>query len=118
MASAAINYLELPANDIEKVKAFYCQVFNWQFTDYGPEYTAFSKDSAGIDGGFYHAPLNCNSEQGSALVVLFSDDLAAIEQEVISAGGTINKPVFSFPGGRRFHFCDPCGNELAVWSDK
>lgn len=118
MASAAINYLELPASNVEKIKAFYGRVFNWQFTDYGQEYTAFSKDSAGIDGGFYHAPLTCNSEQGSALVVLFSDDLAAIEQEIINAGGSINKPVFSFPGGRRFHFCDPCGNELAVWSDK
>ncbi|WP_448212743.1 VOC family protein [Colwellia sp. MEBiC06753] len=113
---AKINYLELPANDLAKIKLFYQQVFNWQFTDYGEEYTAFAGDT--VDGGFYQADLASSTDNGSVLIVFYSDDLAAIEQQIISAGGNIIKPTYEFPGGRRFHFSDPCGNELAVWSDK
>lgn len=110
-----INYLELPAHDLAAVKAFYSQVFGWSFTDYGPEYTAF--DHAGIDGGFYRAELACSTATGSVLVVLYSKDLEQTQAKVEQAGGRIVKPIFTFPGGRRFHFTDPAGNELAVWSD-
>ena len=110
-----INYLELPAADFGSVKAFYESVFDWQFTDYGSEYTAFNDGF--IDGGFFKSDLVSTTENGAALIVLYADDLEAVLQTVVDAGGTICKPIFSFPGGRRFQFHDPHGNELAVWSD-
>jgi predicted enzyme related to lactoylglutathione lyase len=109
-----INYLECPAKDIEATKAFFSSVFDWEFIDYGPKYTAFS--NAGIDGGFFQSTLNASTENGSALIVFYSDDLEQTQAKITAAGGTIIKPVFSFPGGRRFHFADPNGNEFAVWS--
>ena len=112
----SINYVEFPAADLEAAKSFFSRAFGWQFSDYGPEYCAFSE--AGLDGGFFHAPLNSSTERGAALIVLYSSDLAETERKIEQAGGTIIKPVFSFPGGRRFHFADPNGNELAVWSDQ
>ncbi|GLS82531.1 VOC family protein [Paraferrimonas haliotis] len=113
---APINYIELPANDLVKIKRFFSDVFEWQFSDYGEQYTAFSSASAGLDGGFYLAPLSSSTEAGAALVVLFSDALEACLEQVVEHGGRVVKPIFEFPGGRRFHFCDPCGNEWAVWS--
>lgn len=110
-----INYLEFPALDLEATKAFFQSVFAWTFLDYGPEYTAFS--NAGIDGGFYQSDLSVSSEKGSVLVVFYSKDLAQTQSKIEQAGGTIVKAIFSFPGGRRFHFSDPNGNEYAVWSD-
>ena len=110
------NYVEFPADDLAAVKAFFSQVFGWKFTDYGPEYCAFN--NAGLDGGFYKAELASSSQTGAALVVFYSEDLATSEAKISSAGGSIVKPIFSFPGGRRFHFADPCGNEYAVWSDR
>lgn len=110
-----INYVEFPATDLAAVKAFFSQVFDWQFTDYGPEYSAFS--NAGLDGGFFKASLASSTQTGAALIVFYSQDLAATEAKISAANGNIIKPIFSFPGGRRFHFTDPCGNEYAVWSD-
>ena len=110
-----INYVEFPARDIEKAKAFFSTVFGWSFVDYGPEYAAFSK--AGLDGGFFQSPLTSSSENGSALIVFYSQDLEKTRSKIEAAGGSIVKPIFSFPGGRRFHFCDPNGNEYAVWSE-
>ena len=110
-----INYLELPSKDIEATKAFFSTVFGWSFKDYGPEYTAFS--NAGIDGGFYKSTLSCSTDNGSALIVIYSRDLEGTLSTIFSTGGSIKKPIFSFPGGRRFHFCDPNGNEYAVWSE-
>ena len=110
-----INYVEFPARDIEATKAFFKAVFNWFFEDYGPEYTAFS--DAGIDGGFYKSELNASVENGSALIVLYSKELEQTQSKIVDAGGEIIKPIFSFPGGRRFHFSDPNGNEYAVWSE-
>lgn len=118
MSQEKINYLELPARDLVATKQFFSQVFGWQFTDYGPEYVAFSQTSAGIDGGFYLSNLTSTSSNGSCLIVLFSDILENTEQRIVQAGGSIVKPCFDFPGGRRFHFTDPSGNEFAVWSDK
>ncbi len=110
-----INYIEFPAKNLAATKAFFEKVFSWQFVDYGPEYTAFSDQ--GLDGGFYQSDLNASVDNGSALVVFYSSNLEETLAKVESAGGKIIKPIFSFPGGRRFHFAEPSGNELAVWSD-
>ncbi len=114
-AHEKINYLEFPSRNLDVTKDFLQRVFGWKFVDYGAEYTAFAE--AGIDGGFYQSHLNVSADNGSVLVVLYSDDLEQTQQKIEAAGGAILKPVFSFPGGRRFHFCDPNGNEYAVWSD-
>ena len=110
-----INYIEFPARDIKAAKDFFASVFGWSFVDYGPEYTAFS--DAGIDGGFFKSDLSVSTENGSALIVFYSDNLEKTLSKIEAAGGTIIKPIFSFPGGRRFHFSDPNENEYAVWSD-
>lgn len=110
-----INYVEFPASNIEATKHFFQQLFSWEFTDYGPEYTAFSDQ--GIDGGFFKSDLQATQQNGSALIIFYSDKLEQLQQRVESAGGKIVKPVFEFPGGRRFHFNDPSGNEFAAWSD-
>jgi len=111
-----INYVELPAKDINATKTFFTAVFGWSFTDYGPEYTAFSDE--GLDGGFYQSDLISSSSNGSALIVFYSKSLEKTLSKIECAGGSIIKPVFDFPGGRRFHFSDPNGNEYAVWSDE
>ena len=116
MKNNRINYIELPAEDMQSAKDFYGKVFGWQFEDYGPDYCAFNDGN--MEGGFYHSPLQSNSSLGAALVVLFSDDLERQQQIVVDHGGDICKPIFSFPGGRRFHFKDLNKNELAVWSDR
>jgi len=111
-----VNYLEFAAKDLQATKVFFSEVFDWQFTDYGEEYTAFSADQAGMDGGFYHADLVSEVSKGAALVVLLSTDLEATQAKIEAAGGEICQAIFSFPGGRRFHFKEPSGNEFAVWS--
>lgn len=110
-----INYVEFPAKYMETTKDFFTKVFGWTFIDYGPDYMAFS--DAGIDGGFYKSDLISTYENGGALVVLYSNSLEQTQTKIEEAGGLINRPIFSFPGGRRFHFTDPNGNEFAVWSD-
>ena len=108
-----INYVEFKAKNIEKIKAFYTAAFDWTFTDYGPTYTAFSE--SGLEGGF---ELTEGELVNGALIVLYHKNLDSIKNRIIEAGGEISKDIFSFPGGRRFHFVDPSGNELAVWSDQ
>ena len=110
-----INYVEFPARDIEATKTFFTTVFGWSFNDYGPEYTAFTDQ--GINGGFYRSDSASSTVTGGALIVLYSDTLEEVQERVEQAGGSILKPIFSFSGGRRFHFAEPSGNELAVWSD-
>ena len=110
-----INYVEFPAKNIGATKDFFTTVFGWSFVDYGPEYTAFSNE--GLDGGFFQSTLAASTENGSALIVFYSKDLEHTQAKIEGAGGSIIKPIFSFPGGRRFHFTDPNGNEYAVWSD-
>ena len=111
-----INYIEFQVKDMEATKAFFEQVFAWSFEDYGPDYCAFS--GAGIDGGFYPSDKKASTDDGSVLVVFYSERLEETLAKVEGACGNIDKPIFSFPGGRRFHFTDPNGNEFAVWSDK
>ena len=110
-----INYVELPAKDLAATKAFFQSVFGWSFVDYGPEYTAFSNQ--GLDGGFFKSDLASSSQKGAALVIFYSNQLEATLAKVEKAGGSIVRPIFSFPGGRRFHFTEPSGNEFAVWSE-
>jgi hypothetical protein len=110
-----INYVEFPAKNIEVVKDFFTTAFGWSFVDYGPDYTAFSNE--GLDGGFFQADVSASTENGSALIVFYSKNLDKTQAKIKGAGGAIIKPIFSFPGGRRFHFSDPNGNEYAVWSD-
>lgn len=111
-----INYVEFPATNIEATKAFFKSAFNWSFTDYGAEYAAFSNE--GLDGGFYKSERSASTNNGSALIVFYSKDLENTKSKIEKAGGLIIKPIFSFPGGQRFHFCDPSNNEFAVWTDK
>ena len=108
-----INYVEFKAKDLEKIKEFYNKSFDWTFTDYGPTYTAFS--DSGLEGGFEKTEYEIIN---GALVVLYHTNLDLIKNKIIKSGGEISKDIFSFPGGQRFHFIDPAGNELAVWSDK
>ncbi len=110
----SINYIELPLQEYEATKQFYNGVFGWEFQEWGPDYLSFS--GAGIDGGFNGEAQPSESEYG-VLVVLYSNDLAASVKAVEKAGGAIAKPIYEFPGGRRFHFVDPNGSELAVWSE-
>lgn len=111
-----INYVELPASDMEAIKEFYTAAFSWRFEDYGPDYCALV--GAGLDGGFFRSDQSSTTKNGSALIILYSANLEETQKKVEEAGGNIVTPIFSFPGGRRFHFSDPNGNELAVWSDK
>jgi predicted enzyme related to lactoylglutathione lyase len=110
-----INYVELPAKDLAATKAFFQSVFGWSFVDYGPEYTAFSDQ--GLDGGFFQSDLASSPQKGAALIVFYSNQLEATLAKVEKAGGSIVRPIYEFPGGRRFHFTEPSGNEFAVWSE-
>lgn len=110
-----IHYVELPSTDIPSTKAFFITVFGWDFEDYGPDYTAIL--GAGLDGGFYTSEQVAREDTGSAMVILYSDDLEASLEAVVEAGGTVVKDIFSFPGGRRFHFTEPSGTELAIWTE-
>ena len=109
MPNLKIIYLELPAQQLAASRTFYANLFGWTFQDYGPTYAAFS--CSGTDGG-----LNADSAKRTKapLPVIESQNLEQTEQEILAGGGKISLPIFSFPGGRRFHFTDPAGNELAV----
>ncbi|MHA1524882.1 MAG: VOC family protein [Alphaproteobacteria bacterium] len=109
----AINYIEFPLIENANTKQFYSEVFGWKFTDWGPTYISFS--GAGIDGGF-NGEDNPSASKPGVLVVLYADDLAQKLTDVEAAGGEIVRPIYQFPGGSRFHFIDPNGIELAVWS--
>ena len=108
-----MDYVEFRTKNIEETKRFYSEVFAWEFTDYGPDYTSFSDGR--LSGGFSVAP---EVQAGGPLVVLYSTNLPEIEARITESGGQIVGEIFEFPGGRRFHFTDPSGNELAVWSDQ
>ena len=106
-----INYVEFKAKDLEKIKTFYSKAFGWSFTDYGVSYIAF--DGSGVQGGF---EITDDEIVNGALVVLYHKNLNLIKNKIIEFGGKISLDIFSFPGGQRFQFFDPSGNELAVWS--
>ena len=112
-STGKLDYLELPATGatLDSVKAFYASVFGWSFTDYGPTYAAFDE---GLEGGFQGDNADAPAKP---LPVLYSENLEETFEAVEAAGARIVLPIFSFPGGRRFHFADPAGNELAVWGE-
>lgn len=108
-----IDYIEFAVLDLQEAKHFYATVFGWSFTDYGPDYTSFADGR--LSGGFSRVEA---VQLGGPLVVVYALDLDQVEEAVVAQGGAIVKETFSFPGGRRFHFRDPSGYELAVWSDQ
>jgi len=110
-----LNYVEFASTDLSSTKSFFESVFQWKFVDYGPEYSSFSQQ--GLDGGFYHSSVTEIASNGAPLLVFYSANIEATQAKVEAAGGRINKPLFSFPGGRRFHFIEPGGNEFAVWTE-
>lgn len=110
-----LNYVEFPAKNLQATKTFFGAVFNWSFTDYGCEYTAFSTEI--LNGGFFQSELSSKSLSGAALLVFYSSDIKATLHKIEENGGIINRPIFEFPGGCRFHFIEPSGNEFAVWSE-
>ena len=113
MAEPRIDYVELPtATAHELTRAFYSKAFGWTFTDYGPDYSATA--TGDVDVGLNGQPDDAIS---APLPVIRVAELEAVFDAVTKAGGVIAKPIFSFPGGRRFHFIDPSGSELAVWSE-
>lgn len=116
MEHEKLHYVEFQAGDLDASKAFFTTAFGWSFTDYGPEYTSFSNE--GLDGGFYKSDKAGTTANGGALLVFYSESLEETQKKVETAGGKIIKEIFDFPGGRRFHFTEPSGNEFAVWSDK
>src|SRR5690554_6787547 len=103
-----IDYVEWRSGDLERSKVFFASAFGWRFTDYGPAYSAFNE---GLDGGIAEGEVEC------PLIILKADDLAAARTAVLDAGGEIAQEIYAFPGGRRFHFREPGGAELAVWSE-
>lgn len=109
-----LNYVEFAAKDLEATKLFFSSAFGWTFVDYGPEYTAFS--GQGLDGGFFKDEQCNQTHQGGALLVFYSTDIEATLNKVIQQGGEVIRPIYEFPGGCRFHFLEPSGNEFAVWS--
>lgn len=112
MKNNHIQYIEMQSTDLGATKKFYTGAFGWSFTDYGDSYVAFS--DAGMDGGFEKVD---EVTQGGVLVILYHKDLTVVQEAIVANGGAISKDTFTFPGGKRFHFIDPSGNELAVWSE-
>lgn len=110
-----INYVEFPAKNITATKAFFEKALGWSFQDFGPEYTAFSNE--GVNGGFFKANSASKQATGGALIVFFSENIESTKAKVERAGGIITQDVFEFPGGKRFHFEEPSGNEFAVWAE-
>lgn len=108
-----VDYIEFGATDLGRTKQFYAQVFGWRFQDFGPDYTSFQDGR--LSGGFTK---DTPVRPANPLVVIYASDLEATEAKIAPAGGKIVRKTYSFPGGRRFHFSDPSGNELAVWTDR
>lgn len=112
----AIQYLEIPSSDLAASKQFFSGVFGWRFTDYVDGYCAFSSET--MEGGFYLADQVSLTDRGACLIVFYSETLERTQDKLTHAGAQISQNIFSFPGGRRFHFIEPGGSEFAVWSDR
>ncbi|MDQ6623698.1 MAG: VOC family protein [Verrucomicrobiota bacterium] len=110
-----IDYIEFQAADLAATRKFFEQLLGWKFTDYGPDYTSFNDGR--ISGGFARAQKHSTLESGGVLVVFYHPELEKIHDRVRELGGKITADIFSFPGGRRFHFTEPSGNECAIWSE-
>jgi predicted enzyme related to lactoylglutathione lyase len=114
-AANKIDYVEFQARDVAATKKFFEQLFGWKFTDYGPDYTSFGDGR--IAGGFSRANKASTVAAGGVLIVFYHPRLEEVRQRVLDLGGKITADIFSFPGGRRFHFTEPSGNECAIWSE-
>jgi len=115
-AANQIDYIEFQAGDVPATKKFFEELFGWKFTDYGPDYSSF--EDGRISGGFARADKRSTIDSGGLLVVFYHPDLEQTRKRVLELGGNITKDIFSFPGGRRFHFTEPSGNECAGWSEE
>lgn len=114
----AIDYIELSVRDLAAAKRFYAAAFGWKFNDYGDTYAGIQGEHREVGGFAQSDEVGADKvKTGCPLVILYSNDLEASLEAVVTAGGKIVQPIFSFPGGRRFHFTDPSGNELAVWTE-
>ena len=108
-----IDYIEIPATDLEKAKAFFGALMGWEFQDWGPDYVSFNDGR--LDGGFRRSDEPAPAT--GVLVVFFSTNLERDRDRAVGLGASISQDIFEFPGGRRFHFVDPTGNEYAIWGD-
>jgi len=113
MTNNTIDNIEFPGNDLKAIEKFYGTVFGWTFTWYGEDYLEFHDGK--IVGGFTKG---YTGTAGKPLVILYHENLEQKQNDIVKNGGKITREIFAFPGGRRFHFTDPEGNELGVWSDK
>lgn len=119
----AIDYIELPVHDLADSKRFYAEAFGWKFNDYGDTYAGIQGEHREVGGLAQSDEVGTDAvgadeiKTGGPLVILYSNNLESSLEAVVTAGGKIVQPIFTFPGGRRFHFADPSGNQLAVWSD-
>jgi predicted enzyme related to lactoylglutathione lyase len=111
----AIDYIEFTVVDMVAAQRFYRDAFGWQFNDYGPTYAGIRGPPAAEEVGGLR--LDSAVASGGPLVILYSNDLDATLARVSEVGGVVTQEPFEFPGGRRFHFQDPSGNVLAVWSE-
>ncbi|MGI8436045.1 MAG: VOC family protein, partial [Chthoniobacterales bacterium] len=98
----AIDYLEMPSRDLAATKRFFTALFGWSFEDYGPDYASFNDGR--LAGGFFKAEDTWMSTGDCPLVVFYSAELEMIRAEVVRLGGKVTRDIFTFPGGRRFHF--------------
>lgn len=114
-SSNRIDYVEIPVTDVQRAKKFYGEVFGWDFVDYGPDYASFHDGR--LDGGLSGLPKDTGGGRGGPLVVFYDASLKDKVVKIKEAGGQITKEIFEFPGGSRFHFLDPDGNEFAIWSE-
>jgi predicted enzyme related to lactoylglutathione lyase len=111
-----IDYVEIPSRDVKKTKAFFEALVGWKFTDYGPDYVSF--EDGRINGGFFTSDKVSSTSSGATLAVLYTENLEGIREKALKFGAAITRDIFSFPGGRRFHFTEPGGSEFSFWSDK
>ncbi len=110
-----IDYIEIPTSDIENTKKFFGALMGWKFEDFGPAYSCF--DDGLMKCGFYESEKRLSPSAGSILLVFYASNLESVYKEVCELGGKISKEIFEFPGGWRFHFTEPCGNEFAFWTE-
>jgi len=111
-----VDYVETPSRDLPKTKAFFSELVGWQFTEYGPDYLDYTDGRT--TGGFYRSDKVSSYEGGSTIAVIYTEHLETLRDRAKELGATITRDIFSFPGGRRFHFTEPGGSEFAIWSDK
>ena len=111
--SNRFDYIEIPVADVQVAKSFYGKAFGWEFVDYGPEYASFNDGR--LDGGLRR---DAGGGRGGPLVIFYDTALEEKAARIQEHGGRIVKEIFDFPGGRRFHFLDPDGNEFAIWSEQ